>query len=574
MLAEFKVRSLGIIDELDWSPESGLNVITGETGAGKSLVASALKALIDGRLDESSIRHGAELARMEGVFCFASGDLPVLTSLLSERGISSDENGLVMSGEFRRQGRAVFRLNGSAVPRTVLRDTGRLLVDVHSQSEHLALFDRRNHLDYLDIYGGSTADRERFASLSGELARLSGALGDLEHTQRERAHREEILSYQVDEIKRARLSEGEEEALLQERSVLAASERLKALAYETSQALTGEEGAAVSRMHRAREALRRLVAIDSSLKDALSILDDAYINVQELTRDVQSYRDRLEFDPGRLEEIDTRLEVLRALKKKYGGNVAAVLDYLARAEGELADIASGGESRAVLEEQIRKVKSQMGQLGGKLSQVRTRAGRKLTSAVKKELGELGLERVVFEVRLERKPDPEGVALPDGVYAFSRTGVDEVEFMVATNPGEPLKPLADIASTGELSRFTLALKVALAEADRTPVLVFDEIDIGIGGRSGEVVGQKLWRLARHHQVICVTHLPQIAVYGNVHYVVRKESAGDRTVTRLKEVKGEARLKELAAMIGGAAPTKSAAEAAAELWERARQWTDVP
>jgi len=574
LLAEFKVRSLGIIDELDWSPESGLNVITGETGAGKSLVASALKALIDGRLDESSIRHGAELARMEGVFCFASGDLPVLTSLLSERGISSDENGLVMSGEFRRQGRAVFRLNGSAVPRTVLRDTGRLLVDVHSQSEHLALFDRRNHLDYLDIYGGSTADRERFASLSGELARLSGALGDLEHTQRERAHREEILSYQVDEIKRARLSEGEEEALLQERSVLAASERLKALAYETSQALTGEEGAAVSRMHRAREALRRLVAIDSSLKDALSILDDAYINVQELTRDVQSYRDRLEFDPGRLEEIDTRLEVLRALKKKYGGNVAAVLDYLARAEGELADIASGGESRAVLEEQIRKVKSQMGQLGGKLSQVRTRAGRKLTSAVKKELGELGLGRVVFEVRLERKPDPEGVALPDGVYAFSRTGVDEVEFIVATNPGEPLKPLADIASTGELSRFTLALKVALAEADRTPVLVFDEIDIGIGGRSGEVVGQKLWRLARHHQVICVTHLPQIAVYGNVHYVVRKESAGDRTVTRLKEVKGEARLKELAAMIGGAAPTKSAAEAAAELWERARQWTDVP
>jgi len=574
LLAELKVRSLGIIDELDWSPENGLNVVTGETGSGKSLVASALKALIDGRLDETSIRHGAELARMEGVFCFPSENLPALTSLLAERGVSLDESGLVVSGEFRRQGRAVFRLNGSAVSRTILRDAGRFLVDVHSQSEHLALFDRRNHLDYLDIYGECQADRECFASLSSEFSRLTGALRDLEQTQRERTHREEILIYQVEEIKRARLSEGEEEALLQERSVLVANERLKALAYETSQALTGEEGAALSRMHRACEALRRLVAIDSSLKDALSILDDAYINVQELTRDVQGYRDRLEFNPGRLEEVDTRLEGLRALKKKYGGTVAAVMDYLTRAEQELADIAVGGEGRAVLEEQVRGVKAQMGKVGSRLSHERIRASRKLAAAVKKELSELGLEQVDFTVKLGHTPDPDGVALSDGVYAFSRTGVDEVEFMVSTNPGEPQKPLADIASTGELSRFTLALKVALAEADRTPVLVFDEIDIGIGGRSGEIVGQKLWRLARHHQVICITHLPQIAVYGDVHYVVRKESAGDRIVTRLKEVKGEARLKELAAMIGGTAPTKSAAEAAAELWGRARQWTSAP
>jgi len=570
LLAELKVRSLGIIDALDWSPESGLNIITGETGAGKSLVASSLKALMDGRLDEASIRHGADLARIEGVFCFASGSLPALAQLLDERGVPLDDGGLVVSGEFRRQGRAVFRLNGSAVPRTTLREAGLLLVDVHAQSEHLALFDRRNHLDYLDAYGGSLPAREHFARLFSELNRLSGELNVLEQAQRERAHREEILGYQVDEIGRACLRDGEEEALIQERQVLAASEKLKALTYETSQALTGEEGVVLSRLHQAREALRRLVSIDPSLKDSLALLEDAYINIQELARDVQGYGERLEFEPNRLDEIDNRLDTIRILKKKYGGSLATVLAHLAQAEGELAEIASSGESRSVLEAQVREVRGEMGRVGDELSQSRTLAAHKLTIATKKELGELGLGQVVFEVKLTHRPDPGGIPLADGIYAYSRTGVDEVEFMVATNPGEPLKPLSEIASTGELSRFTLALKVALAEADQMPVLVFDEIDIGIGGRSGEIVGQKLWRLARHHQVVCVTHLPQIAAYGDVHYMVQKELSGLRTVTRLREVKDAERLKELAAMLGGGTSTKPAAGAAAELWEHAQQW----
>ena len=570
MLTELKVRSLGIIDELEWSPRKGLNVISGETGAGKSLVASALKALIDGRLEETAIRHGAELARIEGVFCFAPVELPALTDLLTDRGVPLDEDGLVMSGEFRRQGRAVFRLNGNAVPRVVVREAGQFLVDAHSQSEHLALFDRRNHLDYLDIYGNSTVVRERFATLAGELARLVGLLADLDRGQEESAHHTEILNYQTEEIKRARLSEGEEEALTQERQVLTASEKLKALAHGVSQALAGEDMAALTRMHQAREDLRRLVAVDPSLKDSLSLLEDAYINLQELARDVRGYGEGLEFDPGRLDEIDNRLELLRNLKKKYGGTINAVINYLERAEQELTEMFSSGENRATLEEKIRETRGQLGLVGEELSRTRAQAACKLSVAVKQELGDIGLSQVDFEIKLARRPDANGIPLSDGVYAYDRTGMDDVEFMVATNPGEPLKPLANIASTGEVSRFTLAIKVALAEADRTPVLVFDEIDIGIGGRSGEVVGQKLWRLARHHQVICITHLPQIAVYGDAHYRVQKESDGARTVTSLREIEGKERLKELAAMLSGAVPVKPATDTASELWEGARQW----
>jgi DNA repair protein RecN (Recombination protein N) len=229
LLVELKVNSLGIIDELTWVPGSGFNVITGETGAGKSLVIDALNSLIDGRMEEGSIRHGSDLARMEGVFCFPSEGLKTLAQLLSDKGVELDDDSLVMSGEFRRRGRAVFRLNGSAVPRAALREAGRLLVNIHSQTEHLALFERQNHLDYLDAYGRTVEVRQQFASLFGELSRLQTELSALDQAQRDRAHREEILAYQVDEIKRAAPRDGEEQELTQERQVMASGEKLKAL---------------------------------------------------------------------------------------------------------------------------------------------------------------------------------------------------------------------------------------------------------------------------------------------------------------------------------------------------------
>ncbi len=567
MLSELRVKSFGIIDELAWNPVPGLAVITGETGAGKSLVIDAISALVDGRLEEGAIRSGAGAARLEGVFCLPFDRLPALNQLLEDKGVPLDEGSLIMSCELRRQGRAVLRLNGSAVPRALLREVGHALVDIHSQSEHLSLFDRQNHLDYLDIYGHTIAARDKFADLAAQLARARTALADMERARQDRAHREEILGYQTEEIRRAKIQPGEEEELALQRQKLASTEKLKALAYEATQALDGEEGAALSRIHQAREALRRLAAIDPSLDTSLSLIDEAYVNIQELSRDMRGYEEELEFEPRRLEEIDDRLEILRGLKKKYGGSLEAVQCYLEDAEKELAELADYDESRASMESRIEDLKCRLGDVASELSEARRAAAERLAAAVQKELADLGLGQVTFEVKLERKPDPDGLPLAEGPYAFNRWGVDEVEFLVSTNPGEPMKPLADIASTGEVSRFTLALKVALAEADRTPLLIFDEIDIGVGGRSGEVVGQKLWRLARHHQVICISHLPQIAAYGDAHFSVRKETRGERTVSLLAEVNGEARVNELAAMIGSGQP---AYETAVELVGRARRW----
>jgi DNA repair protein RecN (Recombination protein N) len=286
---------------------------------------------------------------------------------------------------------------------------------------------------------------------------------------------------------------------------------------------------------------------------------------------VHAYGDNLNFDPRRLEEVQARLEVIRSLKRKYGGSVDEILRYLARAERELEGLTYSGERRQKLEEEKGQLKKEMGNLASRISRERNKAARKLSGVVKKELAELNMGRVDFDIAITQELSPEGIPFPDDkLYKYSASGADDIVFMASTNPGEPLKPLDKIASTGEISRFLLALKSALAEADTIPVLIFDEIDIGIGGRSGEVIGKKLWNLARHHQVICVTHLPQIAAFADAQYRVSKQTTGKRTVSTIEPIQGEARFKELAVMMAGARYTPTALNAAKELIEKAESW----
>jgi len=577
VLAEFKIKSFGIIDQIDWSLDAGFNVITGETGAGKSLVIDALEALLDGRLAEESIRFGADAARMEAVFFLSGGkQLPRLMPILEEKGVVSDGDNLVIGCEYRRQGRSILRVNGNAVPRSLLRELGSLLVDIHGQSEHLSLFDRRRHLEYLDTYAHCVEARDAFSDKAAELGRVEQGILNLNQAEKERTHREEILHYQVDEIKRAKLKEGEEEELGSKRQVMASCEKLKALAYEVYQALDGDDGlgaVALSRLNEAARAMAHLVSLDPSLKSQKEALESAIANLQEMARDVRSYEERLEYDPRQLEEIEARLETIHALKKKYGDSIMRINEYLTGAQRELETLASSAEEKGRLEEKRLELKAEMGHLASELSRTRCQAAVKLQAAVKRELAELNMPQVEFEVSIKQMPSEDGLPVPDGQHlAFNKDGVDEVEFMVSTNPGEPLKPLADIASTGEVSRFTLALKVALAEADRTPVLVFDEIDIGVGGRSGDIIGRKLWSLARHHQVICVTHLPQIAVFADRHYSVRKEASGERTTSLMEILEGEGRVRELAVMLGGAQYSETSIKNARELSQKAQIWTE--
>ena len=577
MLLELRVKDLGIIESIDWDLSRGLNVITGETGAGKSLVIDAVETLLEGKVADEVIRHGSDKALVEGIFALPDDEsLTQLKELLAEKGLKSDDDNLVISCEFRKQGRSVVRVNGHAVTRGVLREIGRLLIDIHGQSEHLSLLDRKYHQDFLDAYGHNMEMRHRFSSRVTELNKLEQELKALVEAKKDAARRQEFLSFQLDEIRRAKLRDGEEAELEKEQTVLTSAEKLKAMSYEAYQAIAKEDAsrgsaAALDRLNEAVEIMKKLVELDPTLKEQLNSLGEAVYGLEEAARDIRSYSEKLEDNPERLEEVVARLELVKNLKRKYGQTIADILSFLEKAEKELEAISLSSERRAELEEMRAQLKSEMGQTASELSKARSASAEKLVAEVKKELQDLNMAQVEFDVSITQEEAEEGISLPDGkTYAFSSEGVDVVEFIASTNPGEPLKPITKIASTGEISRFTLALKGALSEVDNTPVLIFDEIDIGIGGRSGEIIGKKLWALARNRQVICVTHLPQIAAFADAHYNVHKHESGARTVSMLQPLEGEERTREIAVMLAGPQYTEISLSDARAVMQKAEAW----
>jgi DNA repair protein RecN (Recombination protein N) len=577
LLNELTVKGFGIIEEITWKLAGGLNVITGETGAGKSLVVDAVEALLSGQVREEDIRHGSDEAKVEGIFRVVDGECAAsLCSLLAEKGLASGEDALIVTCDFRRQGRTTPRVNRHAVSRSLLQDIGNALVDIHGQSEHISLLRRSQHLDFLDAYAHTLDQRRDFGANVTRLHQIEREIKSLTRSEQEVARQIDLLNFQIEEIRRAKLREGEDRELEKELVLLTSAEKLKASAYEIYRIVYGEDSAApstsaVDKLGEALAAMRHMVATEPSLQRQLGYLEETVHGLEEMARDIRSYGENLSYDPQRLEEVQNRLELIRSLERKYGSSISGVLDYLKKAEAELNGITGSGERRAQLEEERVQLKKEMGALASKLSKKRGQAAQKLAAAVKKELADLSMARVEFAVAMTQETSTEGIPLPDGgCYRFSASGVDEVYFEASTNPGEPRQPLDKIASTGEISRFLLALKSALAEADTIPVLIFDEIDIGIGGRSGEVIGRKLWSLARSHQVICVTHLPQIAAFADAHYNVSKRTIGGRTVSAIEPLRGEARFKELAIMLGGPRYTASALSAARELIEKAQAW----
>ncbi len=577
MLYELTVKDFGIIEEINWRPAKGLNVITGETGAGKSLVVDAVEAMLSGRINEEDIRHGSEEARVEGVFHLpGNSSAELLKNLLSEKGLETDEDTLSIAGDFRRQGRTTPRVNRQAVSRSLLRDISAFLVDIHGQSSHLSLLNKDQHLEFLDVYAHTRDMRNDFSGKAAALSQAERELQRLSQSEQDIARQQELLKFQVEEITRADLQPGEDDALERELVLLTSAEKLKAAAYDVYRTIFDDDSAlgsatAVDQVNEALTVLKQIVATDPALQPYLDNLDGILHGLEELAREVRAYGEELNFDPQRLEEVQSRLELIRGLKRKYGGSIEGVLDYLVKAGEELEGLSYSDERREQLVVDIKKLKEEMGEIAVQLSEKRRDASRKLLTVVQKELADLNMPQVLFDVSVTQKKSPDGIPLPDGEhYSYTSGGVDDVVFMASTNPGEPLKPLDKIASTGEISRFMLALKSALADADTIPVLIFDEIDIGVGGRSGEVIGRKLWGLARDHQVICVTHLPQIAAFADAHFTVSKRSAGDRTVSAIEVLKDQERLQELAVMIGGSKYTPASLDAAGELIRNADVW----
>ena len=576
MLIELKVRNFGIIEEIDWQLDSGLNVITGETGAGKSLVIDAVEALLTGKINDMDIRYGATKTFIEATFYLEEdGTAEKIRSLLADNGIKAEKT-LILSGELRRQGRSTFRLNGRAIARGILEQVGDLLIDIHGQSEHLSLLNKNSHLNFLDSYAHSLSLREQFSIKAAELYEIEHELNTLIEKEKESARQDEFLRFQIEEIRRAELKEGEEEVLEKEQKRLASSEKLKKTSFEAYRAIYGDDNttsysSALEKLNEAIQSLEALNEIDNTLKPQLDYLQEALGGIEETARDIRKYSEQLEYDPQRLTEVDNRFELIRNLKRKYGDTIASILGYLNKAESQLEEIGSYEERKNNLQERCTLLKGEMGKLAARLSKSRKEAAQKLVNAVQNELAELNMSGVIFDISIKQNPSQGGLLYPDGnCYAFNRDGADMVEFRTSTNPGEPLKPLEIIASTGEMSRFMLALKSALAEADKIPVLIFDEIDIGVGGRSGDVVGKKLWRLACGRQAICVTHLPQIGAFADSHFSVQKLATGERTTSKIEKLDDSEHLNEMAVMLAGPNYTEATRQSASELIREAVLW----
>lgn len=558
MLAELTITDFAIIDRVQLQLAPGFNVLTGETGAGKSIIVDALSQLLGSRADTTLIRAGTDRARIEGIFVPDDEQRNALRPLLQEYGLIDEDEScetLILVRELHGTGRSTGRVNGRAVTIGVLQAIGEKLVDIHGQSEHLSLKRVREHVDILDRYAGLEGERGTVRQAVSELNRVRRELKNLRRDERELARRADLLAFQVDEIAEADLKPGEDDALTVDRSRLANAEKLivdASAAYEALYRGTGRRPSAVDLLGEVARSLVSLESLDPSLSELRQQAESLSYAVNDLARAVRDYRDGIEYNPTRQQQVEERLELIAHLKRKYGDSITEVLAFGERAAQELEQITHSEERIEELEVEEDRLLRDAGELAANLSARRKEIAGRLASAIERELNELRMADARFVVQLERAEDERGVPV-DGIrYAFDATGIDQVEFLISPNPGEPPRPLAKIASGGETSRLMLALKSTLSAADATPILIFDEIDVGIGGRVGEIVGRKLWGLTVHetpeHQVICVTHLPQIAAFADTHYQISKLVDGRRTVTRARRLEDDERVDELSQMLG--------------------------
>lgn len=578
MLLELTIRDFAIIDLVRITFSPGFNVMTGETGAGKSIIIDAVGALLGGRAGTEFIRSGARSSSVEGVFLVPSGGAEggeTLRAVLEEYGLEAEDGSLILSREISAGGRSLARVNGRAVPVSVLQQVGRALVDIHGQTEHLSLLRVGRHLDFLDSYGNLLDLRREVAEMVGSLRQVQRQIQDLVRDERELARRVDLLAFQVNEIDSANLHSGEETELEAERLLLVNAEKLILAAEAAYQALyEGEEPqrSALDLLDDVSAGVASLAKLDASAAEQQRTLEEVKYQLEDVARFLRGYRERIDRDPARLEAVEERLTLIHNLKRKYGASVDEVLAFRDKARTELEAISSGEERLADLRAEEARLLEALADVSERLSNARHEVAGKLSRAVEEELASLAMEKSRFEVRIERRASDKGITLADGQKCdFDATGIDSVEFMLSPNPGEPMKPLAKIASGGEISRVMLALKTVLAQADPVPTLIFDEIDSGIGGRTAPVIGRKLWNLSRSHQVVCVTHLPQIAAVGDGHMSITKVVKGERTTTSVQGLTDEGRVEEVAAMLGGAT-SELARENARELLLAAKRWKE--
>ena len=552
MLTELRIENFAIIQQLKLEFVDGLVIFTGETGAGKSIILDALEAVLGGRAETTTIRTGVDRAQVEATFKLDPAVRAPIHALLAAEDLLDDPDYVTMGREIRSNGPNVARINGRTVTASLQREVGGYLVDIHGQSEHLSLLRVRNHLDLLDSFAGIEDLLKDYSVPFEQLQKVREQLQNLRQSEQDAAQRADMLTFQIQEIEAAKLTPGEDEELLLERTRLANAE---SLASHAQNALTLiEEGTpevpGISELlGQAVEALHNLSRIDTTTEKLYEQAESDLASLQDLTLELQNYTENIEFNPRLLDRTEERIDLLNRLKRKYGSTLEAVIAFGEKAKSDLDSITHAEERIEELTAEEQTLLDVLSEKAARLSEKRKAAAGELGGLIEKELDDLRMENARFEVEIATRPDASGLSLSDGNrVAFDSKGYDRVEFLVETNPGEGFKPLVKVASGGETSRLMLALKNVLARADRVPSLIFDEIDQGIGGRVGMVVGEKLWSLSRQHQVMCITHLPQLAAFSDQHYKVTKQMQDGRTITAVIPQKGEDRRNELAQMLG--------------------------
>jgi DNA repair protein RecN (Recombination protein N) len=552
MLTELRIENFAIIHALQLDFARGLVIFTGETGAGKSIILDALEAVLGGRAETASIRTGEERAQVEATFYLDPAIREAVHTLLETEELLDDPEYVTLSREIRVEGRNTARINGRIVTATLQREVGGYLVDIHGQSEHLSLLHVRNHLHLLDSFADLAPFLADYRQTYQELRQVREQLERLHQNERDAARRTDMLTFQIQEIDAAKLKPDEEEGLRQERTRLANAESLASHAQNALGLIddSNPEVQGISELlGEVVEALQVLSRIDPTTEQMHETAETSLTALQDLALELQNYAENIEFNPRLLDRIEERIDLLNGLKRKYGSSLAEVIAFGERARQELDTITHAEERLEELGEEEQALIQVLAEKAIVLSEKRRQAAEQLSGLVEVELNDLRMANARFEVSMGTRLDEDGLPLADGTrVAFDANGWDRVEFLVETNPGEGFKSLVKVASGGETSRLMLALKNVLAKADQVPTLIFDEIDQGIGGRVGVVVGEKLWNLASQHQVMCITHLPQLAAYGGQHYKVTKAQVDGRTITEVIPLAGTDRREELAQMLG--------------------------
>lgn len=558
MLQELTIDNLAIIKHLNLEFADRMTVLTGETGAGKSIIIDAVGLLAGGRGSQEFIRRGEEKLRLQGQFTLTKD--PGLISRLDALGIDHQDGTLIIMREIHRNGRNTIRANGQLINTTMLRQIGTYLVDIQGQNEHQQLLQPEKHRGMLDQFAAHDVQPllTKYAKLYQDYTQLKAAVNKKQANEQQWAQRLDMLRYQVNEIGEAQLKAGEEEQLTSERDRLEHFQQINNALQQAVTTFNEGEAPVLDRVATVMEAINGIAEFDDEYDSLSKSLNDAYYALQDVANEAGQQLDLLEFDDQRLAEIDQRLTLIGDLEHKYGDTVAKVLDYYQKIKKELDSMEAAADSSSDLEDRLATAEKELLTLGEQLSQVRQRAAHELAKRVHQQLAELYMAKADFEVHFAKRT---------GTTKFTPTGIDDVEFYIQTNPGESMGPLAKIASGGELSRVMLALKTIFAANEGVTSIIFDEVDTGVSGRVAQAIADKIRLIAAHSQVLCITHLPQVAAVAQHHFLIKKGVHGERTTTTVTSLATDQRVNELARMLSGEKVTKLTKEHAQELLQMA-------